>query len=106
MLVVNNLGETLDEIYEEFHPVSEKGGRVFGYCFGFRAVVAGGSGVYAWCQYSVRSLDGFKDFGTRQRSQKFENVAAARAWFRSTMAERIEANGANWARRGHRVAGK
>jgi hypothetical protein len=106
MDTVNHLGETLGEIYEEFNPVSEKGARVFGYCFGFRPVVAGGAGVYAWCQYSTQSVDGFADFGKRQPSQKFESVAAARAWFRHTMAERIEANRAKWTRDGHRVVSK
>ena len=98
--------ETLGEVYEEFLPVSEKGGRVFGYCFGFRPVVDGGAGVYAWCQYSAQSVHGFTDFGARQRSQKFDHVAAARGWFKRTMAERIEANRANWTRNGHRIVSR
>lgn len=103
MQTINHLGETLGEACETFHPVSEKQGRVFGYAFGFRHILEGGAGVYAWCQYSVSGRDGFDSFGRYQGSQKFENIEQAREWFIQTKAARIEQNRAKWLRDGHRI---
>lgn len=98
-------GQTLSEAFEQFHRVSEQRGTVFGYAFGFKTVIAGGTGVWAWCQYSRETKHGFENFGKVQPSQKFDTIEQARAWFKRTMAERIKANREKWTRDGHRVVG-
>lgn len=98
-------GQELGEVYEEFNPVSEKKGDVFGYVFGVREIKSGTVGVWAWCQYSRKTKHGFESFGKIQRSRYFGSFEQASAWFKSTAQARIRANRIKWARDGHRVIG-
>lgn len=97
--------QVFGEVFEEFNPVSEKDGQVYGYAFGVREIKEGGTGVWAWCQYSRQTRGGFEAFGKIQRSQHFDSFEQASAWFKATAQSRIRANRIKWARDGHRVIG-
>lgn len=61
-------------------------GRHIGYIVGLREMA---DGVYAWVQNARSTATGFADFGTVQRSRRFETIDAARAWAYRTAKERI-----------------
>lgn len=83
-----NTIETLGESFETFIPSNtDKKGRVFGYVVGIREVI-GSDECYAWVQRSVKTSDGFTDFGVSQRSKKFASLAQAKVWAYRTAKER------------------
>lgn len=80
----------LGEIFETFLPTNtDSKGRVFGYVVGLREILATGE-HYAWVQRSIRTADGWKNYGSFQRSKKFPSLAAARTWAYATANERAQ----------------
>lgn len=78
----------LGDMFETFKPTMvDAKGRVFGYVIGLREVLDTGE-CFAWVQKSVKTTDGWKDFGVVQPSKRFPSVAAASAWAYATAKER------------------
>jgi len=72
--------EILAESFESFIPSNtDKKGRVMGFVVGLREVENTGE-CYAWVQRSVKTSEGFADFGVPQRSRKFPSLESAKAW--------------------------
>lgn len=71
--------EVFDDAFETFIPTNSKDGRVFGYVVGLREVLNTGK-CYAWVQRSIQTKQGFEDFGTRQRSRRFDSLQCAKKW--------------------------
>ena len=76
------------DMFETFKPTMlDAKGRVVGYVVGLREVVDTGE-CFAWVQKSIKTADGWKDFGRSQPSKRFPNFAQASAWAYSTANER------------------
>lgn len=78
----------LKEPFETFIPQGKDSkGRIVGYVVGLRES-ADDAQCYAWVQRSIKTADGWKDFGAPQRSKLFPTLEAAKAWAYATAKER------------------
>lgn len=86
--VVDELPPALGETFETTLPSGkfDGAGREIGYTVGLRD---NGVDFYAWVQNARRTKSEWKDFGTPQRSKRFDNQAAANRWAYATAKERI-----------------
>lgn len=74
----------LAEPFETFLPCGvDSKGRQTGYVVGLREDLDTHE-CYAWVQKSIKTADGWKDFGPTQRSKKFPSLDAARTWAYTT----------------------
>lgn len=85
------MAEIYGETFEHFEASNrDEKGRVFGYVVGLRENVTTGKWS-AWVQRSIKTKDGFKDFGVAQRSREFDSLSQAKTWAYSTRKERAAA---------------
>lgn len=78
------------DMFETFQPTTiDADGRVFGYVVGLREVLDTGE-YFAWVQKSIKTVDGWKDWGRSQPSKRFPSLAAASAWAYATAKKRTQ----------------
>lgn len=86
--------EIFGETFEQFVRTDvDAKGRVFGFIVGLRNVIADNEFLKAgqccaWVQRGIQTKDGFKDFGSQQRSKVFPSRDAAKAWAKATLEKR------------------